>query len=494
MHAGHAAAGGATAKRTARPQGASRVTPTGSVTVPEESVLPAEAAATEPSPRWAGARVAVVGGGPAGLMAAEVLVSAGVGVDLYDAMPTVGRKFLLAGKGGLNLTHGEPVAAFPPRYGSRGAAAARWLDAFGPQDLRDWAEGLGVRTFVGSSGRVFPVDLKAAPLLRAWLQRLRQQGVRFHMRHRWLGWAAAPEAALRFAGPDGSERPVTADAVVLALGGASWPRLGSDGGWVPRLRERGIAVAPLLPSNCGFDVARPAPDGGLAAGWSALFRGRFAGHALKNVSMALPGLAPRQTGEFVITETGVEGGLVYALSGPARDAIAAHGRAVVSIDLLAAKSVEQVRAEVERPRGSRSMSTHLKSRLGLDGAKAGLLRELLPAETFADGARLAAAIKALPLPLVAPRPVAEAISSAGGVRLEALDDGLMCTRLPGVACAGEMLDWEAPTGGYLLTACFASGVVAARGVLAWLDTPGRDASRNLPTGASDEPRPMSPAV
>jgi uncharacterized flavoprotein (TIGR03862 family) len=401
-------------------------------------------------------RAAVIGGGPAGLMAAEVLAAGGAQVELFDAMPSVGRKFLLAGKGGLNLTHSEPFDAFVGRYGARRDAIEPMLRVFGPTELRAWAQGLGVSTFVGSSGRVFPTDMKAAPLLRAWLARLRAAGVLFHMRHRWLGWDAS--GALRFAAPRG-ELAHHADAVVLALGGGSWPRLGSDGAWVPLLEQRGVEVATLQPSNCGFDVAA----------WSEFFRSRFAGQPMKTVALSVQGAGGtvfEQAGEFVITEGGVEGSLIYAASAFARDLIAANGSAVVHIDLLPGRSAEFVQAEVARPRGSRSLSTHLKSRLGIDGVKAALLHELLPREAIADPARLALAIKALPLSLVRPRPIDEAISSAGGVRFGALDDGLMLRALPGVFCAGEMLDWEAPTGGYLLTACMASAVVAARGVLA----------------------------
>lgn len=387
-------------------------------------------------------------------MAAEVLAAAGLAVDVFDAMPSVGRKFLLAGKGGLNLTHGEPLGPFLGRYGTAQATVARWLAGFGPQALRAWAHGLGVDTFVGSSGRVFPTDMKAAPLLRAWLHRLRGAGVRFHMRHRWLGWAEGG-AALRFATPQG-EFGIVSPRTVLALGGGSWARLGSDGAWLPWLAARGVDVAPLVPSNCGFDVAN---------GWSEHFRSRHAGQPLKTVALSLvdpAGPAWRQRGEFVITEGGVEGSLVYAVSAPARELIAATGRAVVELDLLPDRTAEFVRAEVARPRGSRSLSTHLKSRLGIDGVRAALLHELLPREAFADVDRLARAIKALPLTLAAPRPLDEAISSAGGVRFDALDEGLMLKVLPGVFCCGEMLDWEAPTGGYLLTACCASGQVAGR--------------------------------
>jgi uncharacterized flavoprotein (TIGR03862 family) len=410
-------------------------------------------------------RVVVIGAGPAGLMAAEVLAEAGLGVDVYDAMPSAGRKFLLAGKGGLNLTHSEPIDRFGARYGTRRTAVESLLRHFGPDALRGWAQSLGIETFVGSSGRVFPCDLKAAPLLRAWLHRLRAAGVRFHMRHRWLGWADDGRA-LRFSAPQG-ERVVAAHAAVLALGGGSWARLGSDGAWLPWIEQRGVDVAPLRPSNCGFDVVRAA-----APGWSEHFRRRFAGQPLKTVALSLTdatGTPLHQRGEFVVTDTGVEGSLVYALSAPARELIAARGEAVLQLDLLPDREPAFVRAEVARPRGSRSLSTHLKSRLGIDGVKAGLLHELLPREAFADATRLADAIKALPITLGATRPLDEAISSAGGVRFEALDDGLMLKALPGVFCAGEMLDWEAPTGGYLLTACFAGGRVAGLAALAYLN-------------------------
>ena len=396
-------------------------------------------------------------------MAAEALSRGGVRVDLYDAMPSVGRKFLLAGKGGLNLTHAEPRAPFLSRYGERRACIAPLLDAFGPEALRDWARGLGIDTFVGSSGRVFPVEDKAAPLLRAWLHRLREAGVRLHARHRWLGWDAT--GALRFETPQG-EQAVPADAVVLALGGGSWPKLGSDGAWVRLLAQRGVEVAALRPANCGFDI-----------GWSEHFRARFAGHPVKSVVASCAdaaGAVERRQGEFVVTATGVEGSLIYALSARLCDEIAANGSAVLHLDLAPGRELPRLVDELSRPRGSRSLSSHLQSRTGIKGVKAGLLREVLPAEDFADPARLAAAIKALPLRLVAPRPLEEAISSAGGVAFEALDERLMIRILPGVFCAGEMLDWEAPTGGYLLTACFASGRAAGRGALAWLNQKTRE--------------------
>lgn len=428
--------------------------------------------------------VAIVGAGPAGLMAAEVLAQAGVAVHLFDAMPSVGRKFLLAGKGGLNLTHSEPHAVFATRFAERQAQVGPWLAAFGGPEIRAWAQGLGVETFVGTSGRVFPADMKAAPLLRAWLQRLRGQGVVFHMRHRWLGWAG--DGALRFVSPGGEVR-VPARATVLALGGASWARLGSDGAWVPLLAERGIAVAPLRPANCGFDVLRadmpagetrraflqellgqsPAP----AVGWTPHFTERFAGQPFKTVALSFTDSQGRtfsRRGEFVATATGVEGSLVYAASHLLRDEIQAHGHATFHLDLLPDHTPERVLVEVRHPRGSRSLSSHLKSRLGLDGIKAGILYEHLGKERVNDPAALAQAIKALPITVVSSRPLDEAISTAGGVALEALDAHLMATAAPGVFCAGEMLDWEAPTGGYLLTASMASGRVAGQGALHWL--------------------------
>jgi uncharacterized flavoprotein (TIGR03862 family) len=411
-------------------------------------------------PTNAPARVAVIGGGPAGLMAAEVLAQGGAAVALYDAMPSVGRKFLLAGRGGLNLTHSEPAAPFLQRYAQRSEDLRPAIAAFDAAAVRAWAAGLGITTFVGSSGHVFPTDLKAAPLLRAWLHRLRAAGVRIHARHRWTGWS--PEGALRFETASG---PVTAtvDATVLALGGASWARLGSDGAWVPRLEQRGVAVAPLQPANCGFDVA---PTGPGRSGWSEHLRQRFAGQPVKPVAGFIDAHGQdRQQGEFVLTDTGIEGSLVYAFSARLRDAIAAHGQATWTLDLLPQHTPAQVLAEVSHPRGPRSLSTHLKSRLGLQGLKVALLHELLTPEQLHDPAQLAQALKALPLALARPRPLDEAISTAGGVRFDALDAGYMLRAAPGVFCAGEMLDWEAPTGGYLLTACLATGRAAAQGAL-----------------------------
>lgn len=396
--------------------------------------------------------VAVIGGGPAGLMAAEVLSQAGIQVDVYDAMPSVGRKFLMAGKGGMNITHSEPFTNFLTRYGSRREHIEPILNDFSPDALREWIHGLGIDTFVGTSGRVFPTDMKAAPLLRAWLHRLRENGVRFHMRHRWVGWGEQGE--LRFTTPDG-ERLIKADAVILALGGGSWPQLGSDGAWVPLLSENGATVVPLRPSNCGFDIA-----------WSAHFRERFVGEPLKSVTASFGDV--RKQGECVITVHGIEGGLIYALSAQLRDEIERSGSATLLLDLLPDWSAERVLNEVSHPRGSRSLSSHLQSRLGLKGVKANLLREALSAEQMNAVPLLATTIKALPLRLISARPLAEAISSAGGVTFESVDERLMVKKSPGIFCAGEMLDWEAPTGGYLLTACFASGRFAGMGALAWL--------------------------
>ncbi len=402
-------------------------------------------------------KIAIIGGGPAGLMAAETALAGGAQVELYDSMASVGRKFLLAGKGGLNLTHSDPPELFLSRYGERRARLAPWLAEFGPEALRAWARGLGVETFVGSSGRVFPVDMKAAPLLRAWLRRLRQAGVVLHVRHRWIGWDG--QGALLFETPQGTQS-VRTDAVVLALGGGSWPKLGSDGAWVSLLAEKAVPIAPLQPANCGFDV-----------GWSEHFRAKFAGHPVKTVGVvakAPTGEVLRRMGEFVITETGVEGGVIYAVAACLREEIRAKGRGTLRLDLAPDRELPKLIKDLSQPRGKRTMATQLQRRAHIEGVKAGLLRELLSKEAFADPSRLAAAIKSLPLTLSAPRPLAEAISTAGGVAFKALDQRLMLRTLPGVFCAGEMLDWEAPTGGYLLTACFAGGRVAGAGAVAWL--------------------------
>lgn len=423
--------------------------------------------------------VAIVGGGPAGLMAAEVLSQAGVSVHLFDAMPSVGRKFLLAGKGGLNLTHSEAPELFRTRFGAQQDQVISWLSQMDAQAVRDWAQGLGVSTFVGTSGRVFPLEMKAAPLLRSWLHRLRHPAsgvpVRFHMRHRWLGWEG-DQLVFQNTGAEGLCR-VSARTTLLALGGASWPRLGSDGSWVPLLAEQGVSIAPLQPANCGFDVM--GRDG---QGWTEHFRTRFAGQALKSVALRVTALtanakvlesAPlvdnmplrfERKGEFVITDSGVEGSLIYAASALLRDDLA-QGLSHFSLDLLPDKTLAQVQTEVRWPRGSRSLSSHLKSRLGIDGVKMGLLYELCSPQTLADPEALAASLKGLVVSLQKPRPVAEAISTAGGVRRSALTPEGMLLKRPGVYCAGEMMDWEAPTGGYLLTACLASGRAAGLSIL-----------------------------
>ena len=393
-------------------------------------------------------------------MAAEVLIEAGIKVDLYDAMPSVGRKFLMAGKGGMNISHSEPYDKFLSRYGARRTHIKPFLDEFTPQALRDWLQNLGIETFIGSSGRVFPVDMKAAPLLRAWLHKLRGAGVNFHMRHRWLGWIEDENTTLNFATPEG-ERKIKVDAVILALGGASWPKLGSTGAWVPLLARRGALVVPLKPSNCGFDVA-----------WTEHFRNRFSGQPLKSVCVSFSnaeGVDIRQQGELVVTANGLEGGVIYSLSALLREEIAATGFAVIHVDLLPDKELPLLIEKMSQTRGKNSMANHLRKRIGIEGVKAGLLREIVSASDFDDPVRLCSAIKALPVKLIATRPIDEAISSAGGIAFEALDEHLMIRSMPGVFCAGEMLDWDAPTGGYLLSACFATGRAAGLGVLASLN-------------------------
>ncbi|MBI5935117.1 MAG: TIGR03862 family flavoprotein [Chloroflexi bacterium] len=404
--------------------------------------------------------IVIIGGGPAGLMAAEVASAHGVRVDVYDSMPSLGRKFLIAGRGGLNLTHSEPFDKFLTRYGPRRDRLEPLLRRFTPDDVRAWASELGIPTFVGTSGRVFPVGMKASPLLRAWLKRLDEAGVTFHPRHRWLGWDAD---ALKFDTPDGIQL-VHADATILALGGGSWARLGSDGAWVRVVESAGVKVEALKPSNCGFDAA-----------WSPVFKEKFDGHPLKSVALTFG--AFHQQGEFIVTKEGLEGSLIYAASAKIRDEIYAHGKAVIELDLAPDKSEAQLLEKLSRPRGSRTMASHLEKTVGIKGVKAGLLREFVAKEDFADAGKLAAAIKHLPIPLIAPRPLDEAISSAGGVTFDALDDNLMIKNLPGVFCAGEMLDWEAPTGGYLITACMASGRAAGEGAADWLSRQGRNSVR-----------------
>ena len=408
-------------------------------------------------PRNPPARVAVIGGGPAGLMAAETLRAGGAEVHLFEAKGSVGRKFLIAGKGGLNLTHSEARPGFDARYRERAGEVGRWLDDFDAGALRDWARGFGIETYVGSSGRVFPSDRKAAPLLRGWVRRLKDAGVQFHVQHRWSGWDDA--GALRFATPEG-DIAFAADATVLALGGGSWPQLGSDGEWVGTLAARGIDIAPLKPANCGFDV-----------GWSDFLATRHAGAPLKPVVAHwrdATGNERALQGECVLTETGIEGSLVYAIAADLREAIEREGAAVLELDLAPGRESERLRRELGKPRNGRSLGEHLRRQAGIDGAKSALLFETLDRPALQDMARVAVTIKRLPLRLLRPRPMAETISTAGGVRLEALDEALMLRALPGTFAAGEMLDWEAPTGGYLLTACFASGRRAGEGALRWL--------------------------
>ena len=385
-------------------------------------------------------RAVIIGGGPAGLMAAEALISKGFAVDLYDAMPSLGRKFLMAGKSGLNLTHAEPFDDFLDRFGAAQQNLSPALNAFTPTDIQDWAKGLGIETFVGTSNRVFPKDFKAAPLLRAWLRNLRANGLTIHARHKWTGWSGE---ALSFETPNG-EVLIKAETTVLALGGASWPNLGSDAAWVPWLDKQGVAIIPLKPANCGFDVD-----------WSPHFIERFEGQPVKNAKLSFQG--SHIAGEFVITKTGIEGGPVYALSSKLRQAIEDSGSATLTIDLLTDRSGADVGNRLDRPRGKKSMSTHLKRALNLSGVKAGLLHECTDKKAFLDPVHLAASIKSLPLMLTQPRPITEAISTAGGIAWSGLDEGQQLNARPGVFVAGEMLDWDAPTGGYLLSACMATG-------------------------------------
>ncbi|MEN3150196.1 NAD(P)/FAD-dependent oxidoreductase [Neorhizobium sp. IRAMC:178] len=396
-------------------------------------------------------QIAIIGGGPAGLMAAEVLSAAGHAVTVYEAMPTFGRKFLLAGKSGLNITHSEDFSKFAARFGSASARLRPALDAFAPDDVRAWAAGLGTETFVGTSGRVFPTVMKASPLLRAWLRRLEAQGVALKTRHRWVGFA---ENGYRFETPEGPVI-VEPDAALVALGGASWPRLGSDAAWVPWLSAKGVEVIDPKPANCGFDVA-----------WSEAFCERFAGGPLKSVSTTSD--AGTFQGEFVVSKHGIEGSLVYAHSAALRDRLFAQGQAALTVDLAPGRTPERLARDLARQNAKASFSNRLRKGAGLEGVKAALLRELLPDANRVASEELARLIKALPIPVVRPRPIAEAISSAGGIAWSDLDENYMLKPLPGLFAAGEMLDWEAPTGGYLLTACLATGRAAAQGIEAWL--------------------------
>ena len=400
----------------------------------------------------------VVGGGPSGLMAAEALSNAGVQVDMFDAMPSFGRKFLLAGIGGLNITHGEEYTKFCTRYADRQTHLQTTLDLLPPGQLCDWVHGLGIETFVGSSGRIFPKEMKAAPLLRAWLHRLRSKGVRMHVRHRWQGWGE--QGQLQFATPNGLVQH-SPSASVLALGGASWPKLGSDGAWVRVLRGAGVDVAELESANCGFEVK-----------WSAYLREQFSGSPLKSVSLKFKNLQGQETekpGEMVIGQHGVEGSLIYAFSREIRQSLNAQGSATFTLDLSPGRSVDRVRTDVAGlARSSQSMSSYFKSKLGIAGVKLALLHEVLGKEDFKNTDKLVSTIKALPITVHATRPIDEAISTAGGVCFESMDSNYMLRNKPGTFVAGEMLDWEAPTGGYLLNACFATGLAAGQGVLRWL--------------------------
>jgi uncharacterized flavoprotein (TIGR03862 family) len=402
-------------------------------------------------------QVAVVGGGPAGLMAAEVLAEGGDGVTVYERMPTLGRKFLLAGRGGLNLTHSEPLPKLLGRYGEAEGRLRGAIEAFPPETLRAWCEALGQPTFVGSSGRVFPVAMKASPLLRTWLRRLAGSGVAFRLRHRWEGWDT--DGALRFAGPEGvvTARP---DATILALGGASWPHLGSDGSWTAPLAEAGLPVAPLRPANCGF-----------VADWSDVFASRFEGQPLKAVGLS--GGGKTQRGEALITRTGLQGTGIYALSAALRETIALAGEAMLRIDLRPDVAEETLAKRLAEARDRQSLANLLRKAAKLSPPAIGLLHEAALRQDkrlgAMDAGEIAALVKSVPVRLSATAPIARAISTAGGVTFDALDEDFMLRRGPGVFAAGEMLDWEAPTGGYLLQACFATGAAAAKGALRWLE-------------------------
>jgi len=401
--------------------------------------------------------VAIIGAGPAGLMAAEVLARGGAGVTVYDAMPSAGRKFLMAGRGGLNLTHSEALPEFLMRYGEAQPRLATAIEAFPPARLRAWSEALGQPTFIGSSGRVFPTAFKASPLLRAWLRRLDAMGVQLALRHRWTGWN--DHGQLLFQTPDG-KRAVNARTTVLALGGASWPRLGSNGAWVETLAARGVAISPLRPANCGFAVA-----------WSEILRDRFEGHPLKGIALSFGSHAVR--GEAIITRTGIEGGAIYALSAHLRESIGSSGQAILHVALRPDLGMQDLMAQLSRPRGRQSLSNFLRKAAHLSPAAIGLLQEAAIASgvplSSLSSVSLAGLINDVPVELKGVAPIARAISTAGGISFDEVDADFMIRRLPGVFTAGEMLDWEAPTGGYLLQASFATGAAAGRGALKWLD-------------------------
>jgi uncharacterized flavoprotein (TIGR03862 family) len=403
--------------------------------------------------------VAIIGGGPSGLMAAEVLIKAGYKVDLYEVMPTVGRKFLMAGKGGMNISNDEPIDVFMSRYGSHRSYLKEAINRFSTVELRQWLYELGIETFVGSSGRVFPSDMKAAPLLRKWLSRLRSNGVNFHLRHQWIGWADGCNHKLIF-NAQGGRVDVNVDAVILALGGASWPQLGSTGAWVSILEKQEVIIAPLQAANCGFDVI-----------WSDYFGARYSGKPLKSISISssIKEFDGCHKGELLITEYGLEGGVIYTLSSRLREEITLNGYAMIYLDLIPCITKATAVNKITQDRGKQSMANHLRKQLGINGVKAGLLREIVIASDFSNVEQLCTLMKSLPIKLVAARPISEAISTAGGIEFTELDQNLMLVKKPGVFCTGEMLDWEAPTGGYLLTACLSLGRAAGMGVISSLE-------------------------
>lgn len=405
-------------------------------------------------------KIAIIGGGPAGMMAAEHLAAKGLDVTLFEGKPAVLRKFLVAGKGGLNLTRSEDFQVFLSRYGDRASNFEPFLRKFGPEQVQTWADNLGSSTFVGSSGKIFPREFQSVSLRRKWIERLIKLGVRFQVNHRWIGWNEQQDLLFHT-----KEGVITfhADAVVLALGGASWPTTGSDGSWIPILKNKVIEIKPFIPANCGFNV-----------NWSNHFRDRFQGVPVKTVFLQtkFEGQAPNhRRGEFIITKHGLEGSLIYFFAASIRNEIERNQRATIFLDLAPDWSTQKLESRLSQPRGSRSLSSHLKKSIGIEGVKAGLLWEFVSRTEIGDPVSLAKAIKSLPIPLLSPRPIEEAISSAGGVRFSELDDQLMIRKLPGVFCAGEMLDWEAPTGGYLLTGCFSTGMAAADGVIRWISQP-----------------------